>query len=74
MRPFKPFLSLKIPFKWNNELKYIFEKSKAAIIDAIKHNVKMYDPRKPMCLPPDRSNLGLGYYLTKNTVNALFTF
>ena len=61
MRPFKPFLSPKTPFTWNDELQNVFEKSKAAIIDAIKLGVKIYDPRKPTCLRPDWSNLGLGY-------------
>ena len=65
MRPFKPFLSPKTPFTWNDELQNVFEKSKAAIIDAIKLGVKIYDPRKPTCLRPDWSNLGLGYYLTQ---------
>ena len=41
MRPFKPFLSPKTPFTWNDELQNVFEKSKAAIIDAIKLGVKI---------------------------------
>ena len=42
-----------------------FDASKAAIIDAIKFGVKIFDPKKPTCLRPDWSNLGVGYYLTQ---------
>ena len=65
MRPFKPFLSPKTPFTWNDDLQMRFDASKAAIIDAIKFGVKIFDPKKPTCLRPDWSNLGVGYYLTQ---------
>ena len=65
MRPFKPFLSPKTPFAWNAELQTCFESSKAAIIDAIKEGVTIYDLNKTTCLRSDWSNQGIGYYLSQ---------
>jgi len=65
MRPFREFLSPKIPFTWNEELQKCFEASKIAIIDAIKHGVSIYDPKRTTCLRTDWSNLGIGYYLSQ---------
>ena len=64
MRPFKPFLSPKTPFTWNDDLQMRFDASKAAI-DAIHFGARIFDPKKPTCLRPDWSNLGVGYYLTQ---------
>ena len=65
MRPFKPFLSPKTPFAWNEELQSCFENSKAAIIDIIKKGVTIYDLDKVTCLRTDWSNMGVGYYLSQ---------
>jgi len=65
MQPFRQFLSPKIPFAWNEELQSCFEASKVAIIDAIKHGVRIYDPKRITCLRTDWSNLGIGYYLSQ---------
>jgi len=65
MRPFRKYLSPKIDFTWDDELQKCFEDSKAAIIDAIKHGVTIYDPKRITCLRTDWSNLGVGYYLSQ---------
>ena len=65
IHPFKPFLSPKTPFAWNAELQTCFESSKAAIINAIKEGVTIYDLNKTTCLRPDWSNHVIGYYLSQ---------
>ena len=63
MAPFKPFLSPKRKFDWNNNLDKAFSRSKDAIIDAIRHGVEIFDPTRRTCLRPDWSNRGIGYFL-----------
>ena len=65
MRPFKPFLSPKTPFAWNEELQNCFEASKIAIIELIKTGGKIYDLNKLTCLRTDWSKQGIGYYLSQ---------
>ena len=65
MRPFKPFLSPKTPFVWNEELQSCFEISKAAIMDVIKKGVTIFDQARMTCLRTDWSNMGVGYYLSQ---------
>ena len=57
IKPFKPFLSPKMKFAWNEDLDHAFESSKEAIIRAIKDGVEIYDPAKLTCLRPDWSNV-----------------
>ena len=64
MAPFKPFLSPRCPFTWNDDLEDRFIRSKTAIIEAIKHGVTI-DTAKYTCLRPDWSSKGLGYYLSQ---------
>ena len=71
MRPFKPFLSPKTPFVWNEELQMCFENSKASIINAIKEGVSIFDLNKPTCLRSDWSNQGIGYYLSQKHCKCL---
>lgn len=63
MAPFKPFLSPRHKFSWNNDLEEAFKKSKKAIIAAIRHGVEIFDMEKRTCLRPDWSNKGIGYFL-----------
>ena len=65
LAPFKPFLSPRRKFEWNDKLNSVFEKSKTAIIDAIKDGVRIFDPDKPTCLRTDFSKVGLGYFLSQ---------
>ena len=65
LEPFKPFLSPKVKFEWNDELDKAFEDSKKAIIDAIKEGVEIFDPLKHTCLQPDFSEKGIGYFLSQ---------
>ena len=65
MRPFKPFLSPKIPFVWNEELQSCFETSKDSIIDLIKKGVAIFELDKVTCLRTDWSTNGTGYYLSQ---------
>ena len=46
MRPFKPFLSRKKPFRWSVDLESAFQASKSSIIEAISHGVDIFDLRK----------------------------
>ena len=62
IKPFKPFLSPKMKFAWNEDLDHAFESSKEAIIRAIKDGVEIYDPEKLACLRPDWSQRGIGYF------------
>ena len=63
MAPFKPFLSPKRKFEWNDNLDKAFSRSKDAITDAIRHGVEIFDPTQCTCLRPDWSNRGIGYFL-----------
>ena len=63
MTPFRPFLSPKTPFSWNNELDHAFEQSKEKIINLIKHGVQIFTLDRWTCLRPDWSRSGLGYFL-----------
>ena len=63
MEPFKPLLSPKTKFQWSEELDEAFERSKSAILDAIKKGVQIFEPNRRMCLQTDYSGTGLGYWL-----------
>ena len=65
MRPFKPFLSPKTPFRWSVDLESAFEASKSSIIEAIRYGVEIFDLRRWTCLRPDWSKLGIGYFLSQ---------
>jgi len=65
MRPFKPFLSPKVKFQWNDELDNAFESSKIEIVTAIKNGVEIFDPTRLTCLRPDWSQTGIGYFLSQ---------
>ena len=67
MAPFKPFLSPRYPFSWNDELNCKFEESKSLIIEAICEGIEIFDVTKRTCLRPDWSAKGIGYYLSQNT-------
>ena len=43
MAPFKPFLSSLCQFSWSLELEAAFQASKAAIVEAIRHGVEIFD-------------------------------
>ena len=53
MAPFKPFLSQKYKFFWTPVLEEAFQASKAAIIEAIREGVQIFDMSKLTCLGPD---------------------
>ena len=65
VEPFRKFLSPRVPFEWNQNLNERFEKSKPAIIEAIKDGVKIFDLTLPTCLRPDWSKKGMGFYLSQ---------
>ena len=65
LAPFKPFLSPKRKFEWTDELESAFQNSKAAIIQAIREGVEIYDPGRPTCLRTDYSDIGIGYFLSQ---------
>ena len=63
MAPFRPFLSDKQTFQWNDELEEAFQASKEAIVDAIREGVEIFDPNRRTCLRADWSKKGIGYFL-----------
>ena len=65
MAPSRPFLSPRCSFLWTEQLDEAFKESKAAIIDAIRHGVEIFDLHRPICLRPDWSTRGIGYFLTQ---------
>ncbi len=55
MAPFKPFLSPRQKFTWNESLDKAF--------NSIKNGVEIFDLGKQTCLRPDWSCQGIGYFL-----------
>jgi len=68
MKPFRPFLSPRCPFSWDDQLDSAFQK-KFEITDTIRHGVKIFDLKRPTCLRPDFSNEGIGYFLLQKHCN-----
>ena len=71
MAPFKPLLSPRTPFHWNEELDNAFEASKLEIIQAIEQGVQIFDPKRKTCLSPDWSKVGVGYWLRQKYCNCV---
>lgn len=65
MAIFKPLLSPKNRFIWNDELDLAFNQSKEIIINAIKEGVEIFDLDRPTCLRPDWSKTGIGFFLSQ---------
>ena len=63
MAPFRVFLKKNQKFYWNADLDRVFQTSKAAIVQMIKHGVQIFDIKKLTCLRPDWSTRGIGYFL-----------
>ena len=63
MAPFKPLLSPKTPFYWDDILENAFQASKVEVIKAIEHGVQILDPKRRTCFSPNWSKLGIGYWL-----------
>ena len=63
MLPFRALLKPGTPFKWNNELDQIFQKSKSFIVSEIQEGVRIFDKTKPTCLATDWSRDGIRYWL-----------
>ena len=71
MAPFKPLLSPRTPFHWNEELDNAFEASKLEIIQAIEQGVQIFDPKCKTCLSPDWSKVGVDYWLRQKYCNCV---
>lgn len=65
MAPFKPLLSPKTKFYWDETLNTAFQKSKHAIVEAITQGVEIFDLNRLTCLQPDWSKTGIGYFLSQ---------
>ena len=63
MEPFKPLLSPKTRFAWNDELEKAFQESKLEIVKAIQEGVRIFEPSRTTVLSPDWSKTGIGYFL-----------
>ena len=63
LEPFRPFLSPRVRFYWDEDLDRAFSESKVAIVNAIKHGVQIFELNKPVCLRADWSVKGIGYVL-----------
>ncbi len=69
MAPFKPFLSPRCKFSWSPDLEAAFQTSMAAIIEAIREGVEIFDMQWCTCLRPDWSTRGIGYFLLQQHCN-----
>jgi len=65
MTVFKPLLSPKKQFVWDEKLDLAFRQSKDVIVDAIKEGVEIFDPVRLTCLRPDWSKTGIGFLLSQ---------
>ncbi|MEW8208358.1 MAG: RNase H-like domain-containing protein, partial [Candidatus Thiodiazotropha taylori] len=63
MLPFRQLLKPNTPFRWTDELRDLFEKSKQVIASEIEEGVSIFDPNRPTCLATDWSKDGIGYWL-----------
>ena len=69
MEPFRPFLSSKVKFYWDNRLDQAFIRSKEEIVKLIRHGVQIFEMDKPVCLRSDWSKKGIGYVLLQKHCN-----
>ena len=69
MSPFKPLLSPKTRFRWDDVLERAFQQSKLEIVKAIEEGVKIFDPSRITTLSPDWSKTGIGYFLYQKYCN-----
>ena len=53
LAPFKPLLSPRQCFEWNEQLNSAFERLKIEIINATKEGVQIFDINRLTCLRPD---------------------
>ena len=74
MAPFKPFLSPRHKFFWDDELNRAFITSKQAIIDAIRDGVEIFDMQTRTSLRPEWSKNGIGYFLLQQHCDCLDWF
>ena len=66
MSPFKPLLSPRTKFYWNDDLEQAFRRSKTEIIKAINNKgVEIFDLGKSTCLQTDWSQTGVGFFLSQ---------
>ena len=63
--PFRIFLGKNKKFEWSDDLEQLFQESKAAIIEAIREGVEIFDLNRPTCLQTDFSEVGIGYFLSQ---------
>ena len=63
MAPFKPLLSPKTRFHWDEVLEHAFQESKFEIVKVIEEGVKIFDPCRITALSPDWSKTGIGYFM-----------
>lgn len=63
MAQFKPFPSPRYKFSWFPELEKAFQKSKEAIVEAIRKGVEIFDIKKGTFLRPEWSKRGIRYFL-----------
>ena len=67
MLPLRELLQQGTPFRWTDELKNVFEDSKAVVVSEIEEAVQIFDRSKPTCLAADRCQTGIGFWLHKCT-------
>ena len=73
MEPFRKFLKKNVRFEWSTELDELFEKSKVAIIEAIKEGVEIYDIARPTCLRTDQHTCCSQWFCSNSRNNAIHT-
>ena len=63
MAPFRELVKPNSTFRWNDELRELFDQCKKKILHQVREGVKRYDTNRQTCLQTDFSQQGLGYLL-----------
>ena len=71
MKPFWPFLSPCCMFLWDEKLDDTFKQLNLAIINTIRHGVKIFDLKWQTCLRPNFSKEDIRYFLLQKYCNCI---
>ncbi|VDI04801.1 Hypothetical predicted protein [Mytilus galloprovincialis] len=69
LKPFRQLIKPGTPFRWDNQLETLFQKTKTVIVSEIEEGVRIFDKSKPTCLATDWSKSGLGFWLFQKHCN-----
>ena len=72
MKSFKPLLSPKIKFMWDEKLEKEFKKSKVTIVERVKHGIAIFKPDLSTIVNTDWSITGIAYWMYQKTCSCPF--